>query len=316
MLDQSHAQLSKAAKKPVGDPKNGRITSDGGSLNMPNQLAEWIDHRAAPWFQELVGVLKLVGDAENLLTGRHYGNENVTEAIGKFDRYTSVRHCLCLVCSTVFVAKTLPFLADVQAGSIEYWPHPEQGIVVKRPAISDESCKSVPFSRFLPTHGGSRVCVSGGVPGSEGRRESHHHRAGAPGVLAVQALRRRLVTHCPSLPFTALALPFHCPFSAVLLASQVSVPDRDRVPQLVRRRRIRGHSGKAHCLCLVFPLPPPVQGWEVEAALAQLRAVAAVGLHSVADSAVQQEILCLGAAVGAGPPKDSGTARTGGLLLF
>jgi MPBQ/MSBQ methyltransferase len=69
MLDQSHAQLSKAARKP-----------------------------------ELAAALKLVGDAENLELGRRYGNESVTETIGKYDRYTS-------------------------AGSIEYWPHPEQGII-------------------------------------------------------------------------------------------------------------------------------------------------------------------------------------------
>lgn len=68
MLDQSHAQLSKAAKKPQLDP-----------------------------------ALKLVGDAENLLEARRYNNETITEPIGKYDRYTS-------------------------AGSIEYWPHPEQGI--------------------------------------------------------------------------------------------------------------------------------------------------------------------------------------------
>jgi MPBQ/MSBQ methyltransferase len=68
MLDQSHAQLSKAAKKPV-----------------------------------LQQALKLVGDAENLSEGRHYGDESVTEMIGKYDRYTS-------------------------AGSIEYWPRPEQGV--------------------------------------------------------------------------------------------------------------------------------------------------------------------------------------------
>ena len=68
MLDQSHAQLSKAAKKPLLD-------------------------RA----------LKLVGDAENLLVGRRYGNETAIETIGKYDRYTS-------------------------AGSIEYWPHPGQGV--------------------------------------------------------------------------------------------------------------------------------------------------------------------------------------------
>lgn len=68
MLDQSHAQLSKAAKKP--------------------QL-----HRA----------LKLVGDAENLTVAQRYDNETITESIGKYDRYTS-------------------------AGSIEYWPHPGQGI--------------------------------------------------------------------------------------------------------------------------------------------------------------------------------------------
>lgn len=68
MLDQSHAQLSKAAKKP-----------------------------------QLDSALKLVGDAESLLSARHYENEAVTEKIGKYDRYTS-------------------------AGSIEYWPHPGQGI--------------------------------------------------------------------------------------------------------------------------------------------------------------------------------------------
>ena len=68
MVDQSHAQLSKAAKKP-----------------------------------ELRRALKLLGDAENLVHGRRYGNESAVEQIGKYDRYTS-------------------------AGSIEYWPHPDLGI--------------------------------------------------------------------------------------------------------------------------------------------------------------------------------------------
>lgn len=69
MVDQSHAQLSKAAQKP-----------------------------------ELKAALKLVGDAEHLVEAKRYGNEGQVEKIGKYDRYTS-------------------------AGSIEYWPQPEQGII-------------------------------------------------------------------------------------------------------------------------------------------------------------------------------------------
>jgi ubiquinone/menaquinone biosynthesis C-methylase UbiE len=91
MLDQSHAQLSKAVQKP-----------------------------------ELQQALKLVGDAENLVTGKRYGDESVTEEIGKYDRYTS-------------------------AGSIEYWPHPEQGILEAFRVFDKDNTDMVSKKQLLKT---------------------------------------------------------------------------------------------------------------------------------------------------------------------
>jgi SAM-dependent methyltransferase len=110
MLDQSHAQLAKAAKKPALDQ-----------------------------------ALKLVGDAEDLRTARHYENEATVRfrlrwlsTLGVSYRY-SVLHGALYGCAGRLTSQNGGFRPGqtetigkydryTSAGSIEYWPRPEQGI--------------------------------------------------------------------------------------------------------------------------------------------------------------------------------------------